>query len=257
VEEEALEEGLQELEEEETSSEDLQPGKATSTWKRVKVKMSAFPALARPLQKKISPTPPPLSEEMRRKTKEGLSLGLAVQGGTNGRPEFTAPPRTSMKQMFTNSSNSLLHSAAALFIGGLWETIWLFLLTKPYAMLSKAQYISQEKLSAQVVLQWKWMAQYWTCVFLRFFIRIWCTGKWVAILALALMEREEGEALYWYFKLPLPSIIYTAGVSFFPFIYIKTTEIFTMLKGLWRQPSRRHGRHESPILELSGHRWEP
>jgi len=101
------------------------------------------------------------------------------------------------------------------------------------------------------------IVQYWTCVLLRFFIRMWCTGKWIAILALAMMEREKEEALFWSLKLPLPSVIYTAGVSFFPFIYYKTQEVYNMLKGLRRQPSRRHGRQESPILELSGRRREP
>ena len=78
----------------------------------------------------------------------------------------------------------------------------------------------------------------------------------MAILALAFME-EEGEALYWNFKIPLPSIIYTVVMQLFPYLYTRLRRIYIMMKGLWRQPSRRHGRHESSGMELSGLRREP
>ena len=132
--------------------------------------MLVLAALVHPPQKRISPTPPPLSEDMKKKMKEGLGLGRAVQGGTNGRVEFVNPPRKgslyfffaapNMRQWFSNPTNTFLHSATALFIGGIRETVWLFLLTRPYAILSKGQYISQEKLSAQVMVKWRWIAQY-------------------------------------------------------------------------------------------------
>jgi hypothetical protein len=152
---------------------------------------------------------------------------------------------------------SPLHSVTALFIGCLWEMVWLFLLSTPYAMLSRAQYNCQEKLTALASQRWRLTASLWICALLRSFIIFWSTGKWVAILAFALLETEKGEAFYWNLKVPHPSIIYMPGMTLFPFIFNKTRALYNMTKGLWRQPTRRHRRHESVSMELSGRRLEP
>jgi hypothetical protein len=266
VEEEDLNVPEMEEEEEDAPTTANQQGKIHPLWAKANRKIMAYAAIAHPRLKKLSPTPPPSLEEMNRKAKEGLGLGLTVRAGTNKIPEFATTPdkrgiysfvSPSMKQIKKKPLSSVLFAMAALFIGGLWETVWLFLLTSPYAMLSRAQYECQEKLTGMATRQWKLKIGLWTCATLRAFIRFWATGKWVAILALAMMEKEEGEAIYWNFRIPLPSIIYTTGMSLIPFFYNKTRLFYTKMKGLWRQPSRRHRRHQSIGVELSGHRGEP
>jgi len=136
----SLQEVLQAQEEEETKSGEgaNQPGEPHKASR----KLLAYAAIARPHLKKISPMPPPLSEEMSRKANEGLGPGPAVHIGTSGLPEFATKPdkrgiysyfvSTGVKQVFKN----LLVSVAALFIGGILETVCLFLLSTLYAMFS-------------------------------------------------------------------------------------------------------------------------
>lgn len=156
-------------------------GKGHFLWAKASRKILAYGAIAHPHPTTLPPMPPPMLEEMNQKAKEGLGLGLAVRAGMNGNLEFATIPdkkgiyyyfvSPSMKQLRKNPLSSPLFAVTALIIGGLWETIWLFLLTTPYAMLSKTQYNCQLKLTGLTTKTWRLKTGLWICAMLRAFIR--------------------------------------------------------------------------------------
>jgi hypothetical protein len=137
------EEGEEQEEREPTENQE----KGHSLWVKASRKILAYGAIVHRHPTSPPLMPPPMLEEMNQKAKEGLGLGLAVRAGTNGNWEFATIPdkkgiyyyfvSPSMKKLKKNPLSSPLFAVTALIIGGLWEMIWLFLLTGPYAMLSK------------------------------------------------------------------------------------------------------------------------
>jgi hypothetical protein len=76
------------------------------------------------------------------------------------------------------------------------------------------------------------------------------SSKWIPILLMAATSDRLG-SLLWRIKVPhLTEYVFNLGFSLLPFLFVK-------LQGLWRQPSRRHRRHESAGVELPGVGQEP
>lgn len=76
-------------------------------------------------------------------------------------------------------------------------------------------------------------------------LRVWISGKWVAIVYLAIMSPDIETGFLMRCKIPVPVIALVVSI------------IIQSIQGLRRQPSRRHGRRESLSTELRGNRQEP
>lgn len=132
----------------------------------------------------------------------------------------TSPP---LNQLIHYTLKSILQSLASLFVGGLWETFWVHALDKPYAWLSKHQYITQEKLAeVDMANRWTVYSLHWACLLGRAFMRNWATGKWVAVIALAAMQTENGESMISNYKIVLGSIFYMVII---PHLYFKLKKL--------------------------------